>query len=109
MVGKRFCWVWNGQWRRPFGTAAEWIVLPSEQAVPLPANIDVEAGACLGIPAYTGYQAVVLADGASPSGQASSIRPSRPCGRWACRPAPTTDPLSCRGASASVLRWPAPW
>jgi NADPH:quinone reductase len=53
-------WVWNGQWRRAFGTAAESIVLPSEQAVPLPANTTVEAGACLGIPAYTGYQAVVL-------------------------------------------------
>lgn len=53
-------WVWNGQWRRPFGTAAQWIVLPAEQAVPLPANIGMEAGACLGIPAYTGYQAVGL-------------------------------------------------
>ena len=58
-VGERV-WVWNGQWRRPFGTAAEWIVLPSEQAVPLPAHISMEAGACLGIPAYTAYQAVVL-------------------------------------------------
>ena len=58
-VGERV-WVWNGQWRRPFGTAAEAIVLPSEQAVPLPAAISMEAGACLGIPAYTGYQAVLL-------------------------------------------------
>ena len=58
-VGERV-WVWNGQWRRAFGTAAESIVLPSEQAVPLPANTTVEAGACFGIPAYTGYQAVVL-------------------------------------------------
>ena len=58
-VGERV-WVWNGQWRRPFGTAAEWVVLPSEQAVPLPAHISMEAGACLGIPAYTAYQAVVL-------------------------------------------------
>jgi NADPH:quinone reductase len=58
-VGQRV-WVWNGQWRRPFGTAAQSIVLPAEQAVPLPANITVEAGACLGIPAYTAYQAVVL-------------------------------------------------
>ena len=31
-VGERV-WVWNGQWRRAFGTAADWIVLPSEQAV----------------------------------------------------------------------------
>ena len=59
-VGERV-WVWNGQWRRPFGTAAEWIVLPSEQAVAMPANVTMEAGACLGIPAYTGYQAVLLA------------------------------------------------
>jgi len=58
-VGERV-WVWNGQWRRAFGTAAQSIVLPAEQAVPLPKNITVEAGACLGIPAYTAYQAVVL-------------------------------------------------
>jgi len=59
-VGERV-WVWNGQWRRAFGTAAEWIVLPSEQAVGLPATVTMEAGACLGIPAYTGYQAVLRA------------------------------------------------
>lgn len=59
-LGERV-WVWNGQWRRAFGTAAEWIVLPAEQAVPLPAAIGMEAGACLGIPAYTAYQAVGLA------------------------------------------------
>jgi NADPH:quinone reductase len=58
-VGERV-WVWNGQWRRPFGTAAQSIVLPAEQAVALPAGISMEAGACLGIPAYTAYQAVVL-------------------------------------------------
>src|SRR5215470_12071663 len=51
-VGERV-WVWNGQWRRPFGTAAQSIVLPAEQAAPLPAGIAVEAAACLGIPAYT--------------------------------------------------------
>jgi NADPH:quinone reductase len=59
-VGERV-WVWNGQWRRAFGTAAQSIVLPAEQAVPLPAKTSFEDGACLGIPAYTGYQAVVLA------------------------------------------------
>ncbi len=58
-VGERV-WVWNGQWRRAFGTAAESVTLPAEQAVPLPANIGMEAGACLGIPAYTGYQGVLL-------------------------------------------------
>ncbi len=58
-LGQRV-WVWNGQWRRPFGTAAQSIVLPAEQAVPLPADVTMEAGACLGIPAYTGYQGVTL-------------------------------------------------
>jgi NADPH:quinone reductase len=53
-------WVWNGQWRRPFGTAAESITLPAEQAVPLAGRTSMEEGACLGIPAYTGYQAVYL-------------------------------------------------
>jgi NADPH2:quinone reductase len=58
-LGERV-WVWNGQWRRACGTAAEWIVLPADQAVPLPANVAMEAGACLGIPAYTAYQGVWL-------------------------------------------------
>jgi NADPH:quinone reductase len=59
-VGERV-WVWNGQWRRAFGTAAEYITLPAEQAVPLPAKTSMDAGACLGTPAYTGHQAVELA------------------------------------------------
>jgi NADPH2:quinone reductase len=59
-IGERV-WVWNGQWRRAFGTAAEGIVLPSEQAVRLPANVSHEVGACLGIPAYTAWQAVEYA------------------------------------------------
>src|SRR6266849_3606458 len=60
-------WVWNGQWRRPFGTAAEAITVPAEQAVPLPANVGMEAAACLGIPAYTAYQAIVLTGAAEGS------------------------------------------
>jgi NADPH2:quinone reductase len=60
-IGERV-WVWNAAWMRPFGTAAQYVVLPSEQAVPLPANTDLAAGACLGIPALTAYHAVT-ADG----------------------------------------------
>jgi NADPH2:quinone reductase len=59
-IGERV-WVWNGQWRRAFGTAAQAIVLPAEQAVRLPDKTSMEAGACLGIPAYTGWQAVEVA------------------------------------------------
>ena len=59
-VGERV-WIWNGQWKRPFGTAAEYISLPSAQAVRLPDKVSFEAGACLGIPAMTAFHAVELA------------------------------------------------
>ena len=54
-------WVWNGQWQRPFGTAAEFIVLPAGHAAHLPDNVSFEEGACLGIPAMTAYHAIELA------------------------------------------------
>ncbi len=56
-VGERV-WVWNAAWGRPNGTAAEYVVLPERQAVPLPADVDFAAGACLGIPALTAWHAV---------------------------------------------------
>jgi len=54
-------WTWNGQWKRPFGTAAEYITLPQIQAVKLPGAISFEAGACLGIPALTAWHAIDIA------------------------------------------------
>ena len=59
-IGERV-WIWNGQWKRAFGTAAQYIALPSAQAVALPQNTDYAAGACLGIPALTALQAARLA------------------------------------------------
>ncbi len=59
-IGERV-WIWNGQWKRPFGTAAEYIVLNAEQAVKLPEGVSFEAGACLGIPALTAWHAIDLA------------------------------------------------
>jgi NADPH2:quinone reductase len=56
-LGERV-WTWNAAWQRPFGTAAECVVLPSAQAVRLPDGTDFAAGACLGIPALTAWQAV---------------------------------------------------
>jgi len=60
-LGERV-WVFNGQWNRQYGTAAEFIVLPAQQAVPLPAATSFEEGACLGIPALTAWVAVHHAD-----------------------------------------------
>ena len=58
-VGERV-WIWNGQWQRPMGTAAEYIALPEAQAVRLPVTTDFAAAACLGIPAMTAWQAIHL-------------------------------------------------
>jgi NADPH:quinone reductase len=58
-VGERV-WIWNGAWKRPFGTAAEFIVLPEHQAVTLPEAASFDDGACLGIPALTAYHAVTI-------------------------------------------------
>jgi len=59
-IGQRV-WLWNGQWMRPFGTAAQAIALPAAQAVPLPEAVGDAEAACLGIPALTALHAVRLA------------------------------------------------
>lgn len=56
-IGERV-WIWNGQWQRAFGTAAEAICLPSQQAVLLPDSATLEQGATLGIPGLTASHAV---------------------------------------------------
>ncbi|WP_375507565.1 NADPH:quinone reductase [uncultured Caballeronia sp.] len=58
-IGERV-WLWNGQWKRAGGTAAEYIALPAEQAVDLPDNTSFDEGACLGIPALTALRALTI-------------------------------------------------
>jgi NADPH:quinone reductase len=58
-IGERV-WTLNAQFKRPFGTAAEYCALPSAFAPVLPDNIDFAVGACLGIPALTAYHAINL-------------------------------------------------
>ncbi|MEZ5872082.1 MAG: NADPH:quinone reductase [Nitratireductor sp.] len=53
-------WTWNGAWKRPDGTCAQYVALPQEQAVPLPQGTSLEAGACLGIPGMTAAHALNL-------------------------------------------------
>jgi NADPH:quinone reductase len=55
-------WVYNGQWQRPDGTSAQYIVLPAEQALPLPKKLSYAQGACLGIPVMTAHRCL-FADG----------------------------------------------
>ena len=59
-VGERV-WCYGAQSYRPFGTAAEYVVVPSGQAVPLPDGVPFEQGACLGIPGITAHRCVHVA------------------------------------------------
>ena len=60
-IGQRV-WVWMAAAGRRWGTAAQWSVLPSRHAVPLPDGVSDELGACLGVPAMTAHRCLV-ADG----------------------------------------------
>ncbi|MEZ4702275.1 MAG: NADPH:quinone reductase [Rhodothermales bacterium] len=59
-VGERV-WCFGAQSYRPFGTAAEYVIVPADQAIPLPARVSFEQGACLGIPGITAHRAVFAA------------------------------------------------
>ena len=54
-IGERV-WLYNAQWERPFGTAAELVALPTELAIPLPKDVGFAEAACLGIPAMTAHR-----------------------------------------------------
>jgi NADPH:quinone reductase len=56
-LGRRV-WCYGAQSYRPFGTAAEYAVLPLTQVAPLPAGVSLEQGACLGIPGITAHRTV---------------------------------------------------
>jgi NADPH:quinone reductase len=60
-VGQRV-WTWLAASGNQWGTAAQWCVLPSRQAVPLPDGASAELGACLGVPAMTAHRCL-YADG----------------------------------------------
>jgi len=47
----RSVWCFGAQSYRPFGTAAEFTVVPLEKIAPLPDKVTMDQGACLGIPA----------------------------------------------------------
>jgi NADPH2:quinone reductase len=80
-VGERV-WVYEAQRGRAFGTAAEYLAIPSENAVVLPEGASFETGACLGIAGMTAHrclfqdggiqgQTVLVAGGAGAVGQAA--------------------------------------
>jgi NADPH:quinone reductase-like Zn-dependent oxidoreductase len=60
-VGERV-WLYQAQFARRFGTAAEYVSIDSSRAAHLPEPASFDVGACLGIPAMTAHRAV-FADG----------------------------------------------
>src|ERR1700741_747296 len=57
----RSVWCYGAQSYRPFGTAAEFTVVPVNQVARLPESVSMEQGACLGIPGITAHRAVHVA------------------------------------------------
>ena len=60
-VGQRV-WLFMATAGRPTGTAAEFTVVPSERAVPLPGEAGFDLGASLGVPALTAHRALTVAE-----------------------------------------------
>jgi NADPH2:quinone reductase len=60
-VGERV-WIYQAQYGRRFGTAAEHVAIDARRAAKLPDAASFEVGACLGIPAMTAHRCV-FADG----------------------------------------------
>src|SRR5215213_6070515 len=61
LVGDRV-WIWEAAWQRPFGTAAEFSVVPARQTVLLGAEPSFELGAALGIPFLTAHRCLTVAE-----------------------------------------------
>lgn len=90
-VGERV-WCYGAQSYRPFGTAAECVVVPALQAVPLPESVSFEQGACLGIPGITAHScvhaggsvegSVVLVQGGAGAVGVCAIQFARRAGAW---------------------------
>ena len=55
-------WIWEAAWQRPWGTAAEYTVVPARHVVPLGAGPSFELGAALGIPFLTAHRCLTVAE-----------------------------------------------
>ena len=60
-IGERV-WIYQAQYGRRFGSAADYVAIDESRAPRLPDNASFEVGACMGIPAMTAHRCV-FADG----------------------------------------------
>jgi NADPH:quinone reductase len=61
LVGERV-WIWEAAWQRPWGTAAEYTVVPARHVVLLGEQAHFELGAALGIPFLTAHRCLTVAE-----------------------------------------------
>jgi NADPH:quinone reductase len=61
LIGERV-WIWEAAWQRPWGTAAEYTVVPARHTVLLGAAPSFELGAALGIPFLTAHRCLTVAE-----------------------------------------------
>jgi NADPH2:quinone reductase len=90
-IGERV-WIYEAQAKSPYGTAAEYTVINSEQAIHLPDHISYDIGSCLGIPAITAYRCLfsdidikgknVLIHGGSGAVGTAAILLAKQAGAW---------------------------
>ena len=114
-IGQRV-WCYGAQSYRPFGTAAEYTVVPWQQAVPVPERVPIDQGACLGIPGITAHRAVhvagsvegrtVLVQGGAGAVGACAVQLAHRAGARViatCRSESDKDIVLRAGADASLL------
>ena len=112
-IGERV-WVYQAQFARRFGTAAEYVALDAARAVPLPDNADFDVGACMGIPCMTAHRTVF--SGGDVNGQTLLItgaagRVGHYATQWASQAGATviatasndTDSKTCTDAGAAAV------
>lgn len=116
-IGERV-WLYEAQYQRAFGTAAEYAIVPTQQAIALPDNCSFEVGACLGVPALTAHRclfadgelkgrAVLVQGGAGAVGTASILL-AKWAGAWVA--ATVSSPAQAEaarraGADIVIDRW----
>ncbi|SCL17594.1 NADPH2:quinone reductase [Micromonospora rhizosphaerae] len=60
LIGSRV-WLWEAAWQRPWGTAAEYTVVPVRHAIRL-GSASFDLGACLGIPFMTAHRCLTAGE-----------------------------------------------
>ena len=107
-------WVYEAQYGRRFGSAAEYVALDSKRAAHLPDNVDFHIGASMGIPAMTAHrcvfadgsvmgQTLVITGGAGRVGHYAVQWASQAGARVIATASNEEDAESCRLAGASAI------